>query len=307
MSRRCQLVRLCPRVPTTSRQLCRPRYVAQGDRRQDGGARAVPVPAAPVLWQMEMRGGAAMPLAAPPRIPPAIPDTFQYSRGWPVCLTRDQEAVVVAGCDADGYFAARHAHLDRDGRSAGQAGVAQVAVGVIAKPYRRPVREHDQAMVPARGDGRGVRQGRARPTGAHDLHRGVEGAAEAAGTQLSVAVVAPGPHGAVALDGQAVVIAGRNGFDTGKVCNQCGDGIAVVAGRAVVGGRRIVAQLAVIAVTPGIDVTIDTQRQVMVVTSGNGLDRWQASNLRGIRGVGVERPIAGLAVLVIAPGEDPAV
>ena len=151
-------------------------------------------------------------------------------------------------------------------------------------------------MVPARSNSADAGDGPAVAV-AEPLRNDVAGGGAVA--ELAVAVVAPGPDGAVGGERDAVVAPGADGDDA--VERAAAGGQHQCRQRVIVGGA--VAELAVVVAAPGPDAAGAVQRETVVLAGGHGADVGQAREQQRVGAVGGGAVTEG-TVVVVAPGVD---
>jgi len=130
-------------------------------------------------------------------------------------------------------------------------------------------------------------------------------------TQLAVGVVPPGPGRPIALDGQAVVVPGRDGRHTRQVAGAARP-FDLHRRRALGGGA--VAQLAVAVVPPGPGRAVTLDRQAMILATGQRRNPRQVAGAarpfdlhrRGALGGGAVAQLKSSAPSATAPAARPA-
>ena len=178
------------------------------------------------------------------------------------------------------------ARLDQDGQRDAAGGIGQVAaltLGVVAPHVDVALVGQGQGEVTPGGQSRDALQGHGRraggagvvlPGGGRTGHGGGEehlggvgvgGVAGLAAAQLTAGIGAPGPDGAVALQGQAESRPGGDGGDVGKRGTLAGHDLD----RSGAAGGLAVTQLTVVVPAPGPDGAVALEGQGEVVTAGN--------------------------------------
>ena len=145
------------------------------------------------------------------------------------------------------------------GRLLGLAAVSELAIGIATPRPHGAVFSYCETMVHARRDGLDGRQAR-NGKGNETLV-----ARQRAHTELVGGIRAPGPHGAILVEGEVVVLARGNCDDVRQVCH--------LNGNRAVGLSTSNSELSEVVPSPRPDISIRAQCECVVTARGDGFNR----------------------------------